>query len=115
MDETPRHIAAELLQDLADQAADAARKMLGASSRAAADFGKELAFHMAENWGGQSVYIPMDLAGRRSERNEQIYKKFNGANAAGLAREYKISVQMIYRIIKAERAARAQKQYSLLG
>lgn len=115
MDETPRHIAAELLKDLADQAADLAREMLGATPRKAQDFGKEIAFRIAENWGGQNLYIPMDMAGRRSERNEQIYRRFNGANQAELALEYKLSVQMVYRIVKAMRAERMPKQHTLFG
>lgn len=115
MEETPRHIAAELLKDLADQASDLVRQMIKVPPRKAEDFGKELAFRIAENWGGQNLYIPMDMAGRRSERNEQIYKHFNGTNQAELALEHKLSVQMVYRIVKAMRAERAMKQHSLFG
>lgn len=115
MSETPRQIGAELLRDLSDKLSALAQQMLGAKRAQAEDFAEEVAWRVAADWGGQIVYIPMDLIARLSGRNAQIYKEFTGDNASELASKYGLSVQQIYRIIKRERAKRMPKQHSLFG
>jgi Mor family transcriptional regulator len=112
--DTPRHLGKELLQDLADKLAKQAQDSLGVSEAKAKSFAEEAAAALADDWGGQNIYIPMDQVGRRSQRNTQLYREFRGDNAPELAQRYGLSVQCVYRIIKAMRAAYAPRQHSLL-
>ncbi len=57
----------------------------------------------------------MDMVGRRSTRNAQIYREFTGDNQAELALKYGLSTQCIYRIVKVQRELRMPKQASLLN
>ncbi len=111
---TPRHLGRELLQDLAAKLAQQAQDMLGIPEAKAKHFANEAAGRVADDWGGQNVYIPMDLVGRRSLRNVQIYREFSGNNIPELASKYDLSVQCVYRIIKVQRELLAPKQLSLL-
>ncbi|MBG4648123.1 hypothetical protein I5F68_30295 [Pseudomonas aeruginosa] len=58
---------------------------------------------MAAHWGGQNIYFPMGLSIKLSRRDRQIYDKFNGHNQSDLAREFGVSLQWVYKIIKAVR------------
>lgn len=55
---------------------------------------------IVHNWGGLNVYIPKNWLFEVSERKLEIYKRYNGTNHTELAREYGLSVQYIYRIVK---------------
>jgi len=112
--DTPRHLGTELLQDLAAKLAKQAQEALGIDEVKAKAFAEEAAAGLADDWGGQNIYIPMDLVGRRSQRNVQLYREFRGDNAPELAQKYGLSVQCIYRIVKVMRQAHAQRQHSLL-
>ncbi len=112
MSEEPRQIGAELLVDVAGKISALAVKH-GLPEERAQLFGAEAASKLADDWGGQLVYIPMDMAARNKERNAEIYSEFTGANVADLVTKYGLSLHTIYRIIKAERTVRAQKQHSL--
>ncbi len=87
----------------------------GISVEVASRIGREAASFLADDWGGQNVYIPMDLSARLSTRNAEIYKLFTGDNISELATRFGLSVQTVYRIIKVERIKKAPKQASLLG
>lgn len=113
--DTPRHLGAELLQDLAEKLAYQAKHMLGVNDAKAKAFAHEAVGRIADDWGGQNVYIPMDLVGRRSQRNAQLYREFRGDNAPELASKYGLSVQCVYRIVKVQRELRMPKQGSLLN
>ncbi len=76
----------------------------------AAGAAKYIADELATTWGGQQVYIPMDLA----RRNAAIFKAFNGDNHHELARKFRTSTNHIYNIIKAERDRRRHRQLKLL-
>lgn len=52
--------------------------------------------------GGMSVYIPKHSCITRLARNRDIVKKFNGANFENIAREYRLSVSYVRRILKKE-------------
>ena len=112
--ETPRHLGRELLQDLAAKVAEMTQAMLGVPEAKAKAFSQEVAGWLADDWGGQNIYVPMDLVGRLSLRNAQIYREFTGDNQPELATKYDLSVQTIYRILKVQTALRAPKQLSLL-
>ncbi len=112
--DTPRHLGTELMQDLAAKLEQLATEMLGVTEAKAKAFAFEVAGAIADDWGGQNIYIPMELVGRRSQRNTQLYREFRGDNAPELATRYALSVQHVYRIIKAMRVAYAPRQHSLL-
>jgi len=112
---TPRQLGMELLQDYADKLADQAQKYFGVSEAKAHDFALEAVTSLVEDWGGINLYLPMDMAGRRSARNAQIYKDFDGTNQAELALKYKLSTKCIYQVIKIEIERRRPRQASLLA
>lgn len=92
--------ARELLSDM--KAKIAARLVsIGIEPEKADDVAHSVTDDMAEDWGGQLVYFPIDLASRR---NLLIYEKFTGDNHAILAAEFKVSVQHVYRVVKIQRA-----------
>lgn len=62
---------------------------------------------IADEWGGQSFYIPLNLADRRSDRDAKIRAEFNGANFMELARKYNLSDSYVRRIIKRGQARRS--------
>ena len=70
---------------------------------------KRLADELATFWGGQQVYIPMDLV----RRNKAIYDAFTGDNQHELARKFRMSTNHIYQIIKCERDRRRHQQAKL--
>lgn len=112
--DTPRQLGNELLQDLAAKLAEQAVSTLGINEGQAKSFAQEVAGRLADDWGGQVVYIPMDVAGRRSQRNAQLFKEFRGDNVSELATKYGLSIQCVYRIIKIQRELRMPRQGSLL-
>jgi Mor family transcriptional regulator len=93
----------ELLIDLAQHVAHALGELIDVDSEQAEHVGKEVADRMAAHWGGQNIYFPMGLSIKLSRRDRQIYDDFNGSNQSELARKYGVSLQWVYKIIKAVR------------
>lgn len=62
--------------------------------------GKQIAGLLAKQWAGQIVYFPKEIEQKLSARDLELYSRFNGLNHAELAREYAVSLQHVYRIIK---------------
>ncbi|MBD9463948.1 MULTISPECIES: Mor transcription activator family protein [unclassified Pseudomonas] len=93
----------ELLVDLTEHVAGALRELVSMDDEAARHVAKEVTDRMAAHWGGQNVYFPMGLAGKLSRRDRQIYEEFNGTNQSDLARKWGVSLQWIYKIVKAVR------------
>lgn len=56
--------------------------------------------HIRVHWGGQQIYFT--VKGSIKERNAEIYRRYDGKNRVDLTREYGISQQYFYQIIKAE-------------
>ncbi|MGO2146533.1 Mor transcription activator family protein [Halomonas sp.] len=54
--------------------------------------------------GGRSVYLPKGRALRTALKHRQIYKEFDGANVAALAKKHDLSSAQIYTIIKKQRS-----------
>lgn len=54
---------------------------------------------LVENYGGSSIYINKIDTVTRSERNNEIRRKFNGSNYRELAKEYGFSETGIRKII----------------
>ncbi len=93
----------ELLLDLAQHTAAALAELLQIDQELAEHAGKEIANRMAAHWGGQNIYFPMGLTYKLSQRDQQIFDDFNGQNHSDLARKYGVSLQWIYKIVKAVR------------
>lgn len=93
----------ELLIDLAEQCALALKEAAGLENDKADQVGREIADRMAAHWGGQNIYFPMGLSYKLSQRDRRIFDDFDGANHSELARKYGVSLQWIYKIVKAVR------------
>ena len=77
---------------------------------------KKVARFITDNWGGQLIYIPKNHIGKVSERDQQVYREFNGKNHAALSKKFDLTVQQIYRIVKAVGdAERSKRQTDLFG
>ncbi len=100
----------DVLVDLAEQAAVLLRNKAGLDQDQAEDIGREIALAMSNHWGGQLIYFAIGRFLGLSERDYEIFDKFTGENHAELAREYKLSVQHIYRVVKAVKAAEMAKR-----
>jgi Mor family transcriptional regulator len=110
---TPRQIGAALLQDLADKIAAQLQSRFGVDGPAARAAATAVAVGVADDWGGQLVYIPQDMAGRLAQRNKTIWREFHGDNHAELASKYGLCVQTVYSIIAEQRELHTPKQLSL--
>lgn len=102
-------VGAELLVDLADNLTTMLTDKLNVPEIKAKAVAQEATALIADNWGGQSVYIPMDIKARASSRNKKIIEAFTGDNVSDLVREFNLSKQTIYRIVKEEREKRKQE------
>jgi len=104
----------ELLVNLMFQCSEILQKSLGVDPKLAEQIGWEISDRMSFVWGGQNIYIPKGVSYRASQRDREIYKEFNGKNQADLAMKYSISLQWLYKIIKAVRAEEiAERQGAL--
>lgn len=112
-DSKTRQRAAALLADLADRLADRAKKELKIPRARAEEFGADVADDIAEVWGGQNFYIPMDMIAKARSRDEELYDEFTGDNHNELALKYGLSVQHVYRIVRRVRERRSVKQHAL--
>lgn len=93
----------ELLIDLTEHIAIALAELVSMESAKAQHVAKEVSDRMAAHWGGQNIYFPMGQSIKLSRRDRQIYDDFNGSNHSDLARKYGVSLQWIYKIVKAVR------------
>jgi len=60
---------------------------------------------LAELMGGDNWYFPNAAELREELRDIEIYRRFNGRNIEALAREYRVTLRQMYRIITKQRAA----------
>ena len=93
----------ELLIDLAQNIAHALAELIELDKERAEHVGQEIANRMAGNWGGQLIYFPIGTAIKLSARDLAIWNDFTGQNHSELARKYGVSLQWIYKIVKAMR------------
>ena len=89
----------ELLADLADQVTSRLCDR-GMTADDAKVIGRAVAEHVRKHWGGMLLYIPNGRAHELSQRDEEIWTRFDGKNHHELVREFKLSEQQIYQIIK---------------
>lgn len=86
----------------------------GIGREKAAEIGLKAAEFLRGHWSGVPFYIPKGSAWELSNRDLEIFEKFNGRNHAALAREYNLSVMRIYQIVKACRAELLRKTQGAL-
>lgn len=89
----------ELLIDLIDKTA-AVLLDAGLDKENAMKCAHAIGNHMRKEWGGQMLYFPKGLAADISARDLEMYKRFDGTNHEVLAKEYDLSVQWVYKVIK---------------
>lgn len=92
----------ELLADLADRIST---KLLdhGLDNDRSRDLGEAIAMEIAGEWGGQLLYIPKGKFNLLAKRDREIWAAFDGRNIKELVRQFQVTEQHIYRIIKAMR------------
>ena len=67
-------------------------------------------------WSGQNLYIPKGQAYDLSQRDLEMWNRFNGNNRHQLMQEYGITEQRFYQIMKAVRARESKRtQPDLFG
>lgn len=92
--------APEVLADLAKHIEMALEEKCQFTPERAKQIGIDIAQKMAQNWGGEVIYIPRNLLMALNERDMKIYNEFNGNNHRELARKYNVSMQWVYKIVK---------------
>lgn len=94
-----------LLSEIADHAAEVLLEIVGLPREQAEHAGFEIMRRIAEVMGGAQVYIPKPDTLLRHERDQAIWREFDGRNQHELARKYGVSVIWIYSVIRRMRAA----------
>lgn len=92
--------ATELISDLATTTIYVAKKYYGIAPNTARKLGVDVALSFADQCGGTQPYVPRELQVKISERDMQMYQKFTGKNHEQLAKEFDVSVQWVYQIVK---------------
>lgn len=107
------NITDEFLDDLA-QTVEAVLVEYGVDADIAEQSATGVVDRMVELWGGQQFYFCKGHRTFIAKRDLMIYSDFNHRNHHQLARQYKLSVQTIYKIIKrVERSNFDRRQCSL--
>lgn len=89
----------EVLSDLAYQLGKSLVKE-GIAKSQAETAAKSAAAFISEHWGGQLIYFPKAAKFNIANRDSEIRKKWNGKNILDLCREYSLSRQRLYQILK---------------
>ncbi|MDD0823738.1 Mor transcription activator family protein [Mannheimia sp. AT1] len=92
--------APEVLTDLAKHIEVELEEKHQFTPEQAKQVGIDIAQRIAQNWGGEVIYIPRNLLMALNERDMKIYEEFNGNNHRELARKYNVSMQWVYKIVK---------------
>jgi len=88
----------------------------GLAAEKARQLGLQAADHVRKNFGGEQVYVPKGLALVVSERDREIWRKFNGGNQHQLAKEYHLTERQIYNIVARVREEEfRRRQMGLFG
>lgn len=84
----------EIAQDVTDAliAGDVAPELARAAALRAAD-------NVRERHGGEQLYIGKGQALLIGDRDREIWRKYDGTNHRGLAKEYNLTVRQIYNVV----------------
>jgi Mor family transcriptional regulator len=78
----------------------------------------EIAFrageHIREHWGGSMIYIARGAHFDALQWHKEMFEKFSGNNHEQLAKEYKVSVQFVYKIVKMMKATEMARRQTKL-
>lgn len=110
IDETEKR-GTQLLFSIAELVADA---LTDVDPEQARQVGLAAADAVRRHFGGEQVYIPKGLALAISERDREIWRKFNGRNHLELAKEYGLTARQIYSIIARVKEEEFQKRQGKL-
>lgn len=91
---------AELIADMEAQMTAYLVSVANIDPQSAQAAAKQVSAHLSKHWGGQLLYFPKNHYGRLSERDAEIWRKFDGKNHAALAMEYDLTMQQIYKIVR---------------
>ncbi len=105
--------AAEMISRLVDIGVDVIMK-LGVDQDLARTSMRKIANSLCAEYGGGVMYIPKDREYGASERDEKIWNEFSGDNVPELAKRYDLTEQMIYQIIREQRAMFRKRSQSAL-
>ena len=112
----PQPKGEELLESLVGIVSEAAGRVLEAEPELAKLLGDEVATRFSDQFGGSFCYLPKGRVFRTSSIHRQIWERFTGSNQGELARQFRLSVVHVYRIIAKERERdRSERQPPLPG
>lgn len=111
-----RSQAPELIADLIDKTTRLLISLGGLDEDKAQKVAEAVADSMRHDWGGQQLYFPKGLEIDISQRDYKLYNRWNGtpSHLAYLAKEYDVSIQWAYKIIKAIRAIETSRRQAEL-
>ena len=105
----------EILVDLRDNLTEILIEG-GAEPIQAKDFAFAAAEKIRKKWQGLAVYIPKGRDWELSQRDMEIWRRFNGDNRHLLCREFEITEQRLYQIVARVRAEEIERrQLKLFG
>lgn len=88
----------------------------GADPEQARQIGLKASEHVRQTYGGEPIYVPKGLALVVTERDREIWRKYDGTNHHRLAKEYKLTTRQIYNIVARVREEDFQRrQMGLFG
>lgn len=82
---------------------------LGLSDADSAAVMRKIAHDLCKRYGGGPMYVPRDKDFEAAERDERIWQEFNGTNVIELSQKHELSEQMIYIIVRDQRAMHLKK------
>ena len=99
----------EILSDLRDHLTEILIEA-GAKQPQAEDLAGKAAESIRKKWGGLAVYIPKGRDWELTQRDYEIYRKFNGRNMHQICQEFGITEQRVYQIVARIRAEETEKR-----
>ncbi|PCJ88570.1 MAG: hypothetical protein COA54_02300 [Thiotrichaceae bacterium] len=102
----------ELLDDFTEKCTDILQEEdVGLDPEKAKMAAQKIARYIKNDWGGQQIYFPKCAEDQLSERDKELWNKFDGTNQAELAHDFGVSLAWVYKIVKYMRASEiADKQ-----
>jgi len=93
---------ATFMRDLADIVGREVQTVLGVPADRAAEFGLATAQKACEEFRGQLIYVPIGLALRISERDQEMFEWYclNGRDIGATAKKFEVSVPTAYKRVK---------------
>ena len=98
----------EILADLAAWVEAVLVEEAGFEKAAAGRLARKVADRVGHDWAGQQIYIGRGAV--VTERDRQIYRRFDGGNHDELARQFGLTVRQVYNILSKIRTENFEKQ-----